>query len=284
MAAFHVYADAHGVTTRLEVRHITTDDVFDALRRGLEDFREKPSHYAFVGLIYPIMGFVLITWSSGGNAVELIYPLITGFALLGPLAAIGLYEISRRREYGLDTSWRHAFDVRFSPALPSILAVAFILLALFLAWVMTAQAIHASLYGDAGPGTLGGFVADVLSTERGWMLILVGNAVGFVFALVVLLTVIALPLLLDRDVGAYSALETSARAVLSNPGPMLLWGVIVAACLAIGSLPLLAGLIVVVPILGHATWHLYRKLVEAPDASLRKLPVAPKPGDAQPAT
>ncbi|APH73588.1 DUF2189 domain-containing protein [Aquibium oceanicum] len=272
MAAFHVYADAHGAATRLDVRSITSRDVFNALARGLEDFRQKPSHYAFLGLIYPIMGFVLITWSSGGNAVELIYPLITGFTLLGPLAAIGLYEISRRRELGLDTSWRHALDVRFSPAMPAILAVALFLLALFLAWVLMAQGIYSSLYGDASPETLGGFVGDVFSTGRGWTLILVGNAVGLVFALVVLLTVIAFPLLLDRDVGAYAAIETSARAVLSNPGPMLLWGLIVAAGLAIGSLPLLAGLIVVVPILGHATWHLYRKLVDAPEAGGRQPP------------
>ncbi|TPM02808.1 DUF2189 domain-containing protein [Mesorhizobium sp. B2-3-11] len=264
MANFHVYAAGTG--SKLEhpaIRRIAVADVFDALRRGFDDFWEKPSHYVFLCLIYPVAGIVLITWSSGGNALQLVYPLMTGFALLGPFAALGLYEISRRREQQLDASWRHAFDVRKSPAMPAIAALGVMLVVLFIAWLVTARALYGYLYGDAAPASFFGFIADVLTTQRGWTLIILGNLIGFLFALVVLsTTVVAFPLLLDRDIGAYAAVETSARAVMTNPVPLLLWGLIVAVALGLGSLPLLVGLAVVLPVLGHSTWHLYRKLIE----------------------
>lgn len=246
-----------------EVKEIGVSDVFDALRLGLADFWEKPSHYAFICLVYPIVGVVLLTWTSGGNVVQLVYPLLTGFALLGPIAAIGLYEISRRRELNLDTSWRHALDVRHSPAIPSILALGLLLLAAFVAWMLVAQSIFSWLYGTAQPTSFIAFIGDVLSTQRGWALIIVGNAAGFVFAAVVLCTtVIAFPLLLDRNVGIVSAIATSVRAVKTNPVPMAVWGLIVSLALLIGAIPLLIGLVITIPVLGHATWHLYRKVIK----------------------
>ncbi|MGF7006604.1 DUF2189 domain-containing protein [Aminobacter sp. BE322] len=273
MANFHVYAAGTGSDIAHPViRRIRTADVFDALRLGFEDFWEKPSHYVFLCLIYPIVGVFLITWTSGGNALQLVYPLLTGFALLGPFAALGLYEISRRRELKLDTSWKHALEVRNSPAMPAIAVLGVMLVALFVTWLLTAHALYAWLYGDDAPASFSGFVNDVLTTQRGWTLIVLGNAIGFVFALVTLsTTVIAFPLLLDRDVGAYAAVETSARAIIANPVPMLLWGLVVALTLLAGSLPLLVGLALVLPVLGHATWHLYRKVVEPAPA-----PAAPK--------
>lgn len=265
MANFHILASAKGTVAHPKIRQIGIADVLDALRSGFDDFWDKPSHYVFLCLIYPIVGVILITWTSGGNALQLIYPLLTGFALLGPFAGIGLYEISRRRELGLDTSWKHALDVRKSPAIPSIMAVGVMLLALFLAWMLAAQALYGWLYGTQPPASITGFAADVLTTQAGWTLILLGNVIGFIFALIVLsTTVVAFPLLLDRDVGAYAAIETSARAVLANPVPMLLWGLIVALALLVGSLPLLVGLAIVIPVLGHSTWHLYRKVVQTP--------------------
>lgn len=262
MGNIHVITGSDGDVEHPQIRKISNEDVIDALRKGLDDFWDKPSHYVFLCLIYPIVGVVLITWTSGGNALQLVYPLMAGFALLGPIAAIGLYEISRRRELGLDTSWKHALDVTRSPAIPAILAVGALLVVMFVAWMYAAQAIYQSLYGQAAPASIWAFVGNVLSTQQGWTLIIVGNAVGFVFALVVLCTtVIAFPLLLDRDVGAYSAIETSIRAVAANPVQMVLWGLIVAITLLIGSIPLLVGLAIVMPVLGHATWHLYRKVI-----------------------
>lgn len=267
MANFHVLEGGGRSVAPPTVRRIDVTDVFSALRLGLDDFWEKPSHYVFLSVIYPVIGLVLITWSAGGNALQLMYPLVTGFALLGPLAAIGLYEISRRRERGQDTSWLHALDVRNSPAIPAIIAVGLLLVVLFVAWMLTAQSLYQWLYGSAEPASITAFVTDVLTTRRGWTLIILGNFVGLLFAIVVLsTTVVAFPLLLDRDVGAYAAIQTSAKVMLVNPAPTLLWGLMVAAGLLAGSLPLLVGLAIVLPVLGHATWHLYRKAVVPPEA------------------
>ncbi len=262
MSSFHVYAGAPDADASPEIRRIGLNDLADALRRGLDDFMEKPSHVVFLCLIYPIAGVILATWTSGNNALPLLFPLMSGFALLGPFAAIGLYEISRRRELGMNTSWRHAFDVRHSPAMPAIAAIGILLFALFIAWLFAAKVIYEWQFGSNVPLDVRTFLSEMLGTSQGWTVIILGNLAGLLFAVVVLCTtVIAFPLLLDRDVGAYEAIRTSARAVAMNPVPMLAWGLIVALALAIGSIPLFAGLAVVVPVLGHATWHLYRKLV-----------------------
>lgn len=267
LADFHIFSAGDAAAEETIVRQISIADVLDALRHGYRDFLEKPSHYIFVVLIYPIIGVGMFTWASGGNALQLIFPLITGFALIGPIAALGLYEISRRREQNLDTSWKHALDVRKSPAIPAIIAVGALLVGLFVVWLFIAQALFSWLYGAEIPPTILGFVYDVISTQRGWTLIILGNGIGFVFALVVLCTtVIAFPLLLDRDVGANSAVTTSIRAFRTNPVPLLAWGMIVAGSLFLGALPGLAGLVIVLPVLGHATWHIYRKVVVAPGA------------------
>ncbi|MBB3610517.1 DUF2189 domain-containing protein [Rhizobium sp. BK602] len=262
MAAFHVMAGASGEFSRPEVRKIGVADIVDALKSGLADFAAKPSHYVFLCLMYPIAGVFLIMWSSDADLLPLLYPLMSGFALIGPIAAIGLYEISRRREQGLDSSWHHALDVRHSPALPSIVAVGLMLFVLFIAWLIVAQRIYTMAFDGAGMTSISALLSDVLTTPRGFSLMLWGNLAGFVFAIVVLATtVVTFPLLLDRDVGAVAAVEASIRATLANPGPVALWGLIVAALLVVGTIPIFAGLAVVMPILGHSTWHLYRKLI-----------------------
>ncbi len=262
MTNFHVYAGAGDASAYPEVRSIEIGDLYDCLRAGYRDFMAKPSHVIFIIIMYPLIGVVLAAWTSGANALPMFFPLASGFALLGPFAAIGLYEISRRHEAGLDTSWRHALALRRSPTLPSIAAVGAMLFALFIAWLLAAQALYTALFGPEPPASIGSFLSQVFTTGEGWTLILAGNAIGLVFAAVVLsTTVIAFPLLVDRDVGAWAAIHTSVRAVMANPVQMLVWGFIVALLLLLGSIPLFAGLIVVIPILGHATWHLYRKLV-----------------------
>lgn len=262
MTTFHVLSGANESAVHPEIRKIGIADVFDALRLGLDDFREKPSHYVFLCLIYPIAGVVLMTWSAGANMLPLLYPLASGFALIGPVAAIGLYEISRRRELGMDASWPHALRLHRNPAIPSILAVAALLFVIFVVWLLVAQGLYVTMFGATPPNSIAEFWNGIIGTEQGWNLILVGNAVGFVFAAIVLsISVIAFPLLLDRDVGAMTAVETSIRATLANPVPVALWGLIIAVGLVIGSIPVFVGLAVIMPIFGHATWHLYRKLV-----------------------
>ncbi|MGV8832695.1 MAG: DUF2189 domain-containing protein [Devosia sp.] len=267
MANFHVIAGTGDKLDLPVIRTITIADLSDVLRRGAADFWEHPSHYVMLALIYPIVGIVLTVWMDGFHTWPLLYPLVGGFALIGPFAAIGLYEISRRREQGLDSSWRHAFAVFKSPAIGSIAAVAAMLLVVFTLWLTSAQALYENMFGAATPQTLGGLIGQIFTEPGGITLLIAGTMVGALFALVTLCTsVIAFPLLLDRDVGAFVAVETSVRAVLRNPLPMLAWGLLVGVGLFLGSLLLFVGLALVIPIFGHATWHLYRKLIaEASD-------------------
>jgi uncharacterized membrane protein len=246
-----------------EVRSIAPRDLWDALARGVADFRNMPTHVIFLSLIYPIAGLAIARWTFGYNILPLLYPLLAGFAIIGPFAAIGLYELSRRRELGLDTSWKHAFDVVHSPSLRSILALGLLLLAIFAVWLAVAHGLYVARFGeDEQPVGLAELARRIFDTPQGRDLIVTGNAVGFLFALAAFaLSAVSFPLLLDRNVGMAAAIVTSIRAILKNPVTMALWGLIVALGLAIGSLPFLFGLAVVMPILGHATWHLYRKVV-----------------------
>lgn len=263
MANFHVLAGGSGQLVTPHVRQITFADIGEALRRGAQDFLAAPSHVAFIGLIYPVAGVCLAALTFSGNALPLLYPLVTGFALVGPFAAVGLYEMSRRRELGHEMSWTDALDVLRSPAMPSIIGLGLLLTCILLGWLATAQALYEWLYGPFAPQSYGGFLQEVLTTRRGWTLIVVGNLIGAFYALLVLsISWIAFPLLVHRDVGLAVAVQTSARAFLKNSFMAIAWGVIVAVALALGSVPLLVGLIVVVPVLGHATWHLYRRVIE----------------------
>lgn len=274
MAAYDAFAGAdEAKAVYPEVRKIGIGDVTDSLRKGIGDFWDKPSHYVFLGLIYPVVGLVLGMWATGANALPLFFPLLSGFALIGPFAAIGLYAISRRRERGEDSSWSHAFEVLHSPALPSIVALGVILLGVFMLWLVVAQGLYAALFGPGQPTAINDFLSQVFSTQQGWNLIIFGNAIGAAFAIVVLAaTVVAFPLLLDRDVGVFVAIQTSVRATLMNPIPVLFWGLIVAVALILGTVPLLIGLALVLPILGHSTWHLYRKLIVPSRAPLPQRP------------
>jgi uncharacterized membrane protein len=252
----------HASAAQPRIRRITVADLKDALARGVDDFMEMPSHAIFLCLIFPIVGLLLGGLTLGYSVLPLFYPLATGFALVGPFAGIGLYELSRRREHGLEVSAAHAFDVTRSPSRAAILSLGALLTAIFLLWLAVAKAIYQSLFGPEAPASMSSFLHEVLNTSAGWKLIVIGNGVGLIFAALVLaISVVSFPMLVDRKVDALTAVYTSARAVIANPVTMAIWGLIVAALLAIGSLPLFVGLAVIMPVLGHATWHLYRKTV-----------------------
>jgi uncharacterized membrane protein len=262
MAYSHFLLGADAAPMQLEVRCIHFSDLKDALAKGLDDFVAMPTYAIFLCGIYPLIGLVLARLAFGYSILPLIYPLTMGFALVGPLAALGLYELSRRREEGQAVSVGHAFDVIQSSSIDAIAAIGFLLIVVFGAWLAVANAIYVSYFGYAPPASLQQFVHDVLTTQAGWNLIIVGNLVGFCFAVVAfIISVMSFPLLLDRDVGAAVALWTSIQVVMKNPVTMAIWGFIVAVLLVIGSLPFFLGLTIVLPVLGHATWHLYRKTV-----------------------
>ena len=233
------------------VRKIGPSDLKDALAKGLDDFSAKPSHLVFLGLIYPLVGIGLVV----GASPQLIFPLLSGFALIGPFAGIGLYEISRARELGLDTSWKHAFAVVRSHSIFPILSLGLLLLVIFACWLFAAQALYVSLLGPAPPQSFTQFITTIFDTPQGWKLIGFGTGIGFVFAVLALsLSVVSFPMLLDRPIDAEAidveiehpvvaptidvpiAIQTSIKAVLVNPFTMALWGLIVAASLAIGFL------------------------------------------------
>ncbi len=263
MAKTGALADREAAADHPVVRNIQVVDLKEVLAKGLSDFKEKPSHIVLLVLIYPIVGVLSARLAAGYDILPLVFPLISGFALIGPLAAIGLYELSRRREKGLEVAWKNAFDIRHSPSIGSIIALGALLMVIFLVWLATALAIYELAFGGVAPESVGQFISQVLTTSAGWTLIVVGCGVGFCFAVAVLaISVVSFPMLLDRDVGAVVAIQTSIKAVTVNPVTMAVWGMIVAGSLVVGSIPFFVGLAVVMPVLGHSTWHLYRKVVE----------------------
>jgi uncharacterized membrane protein len=259
----HVDGAAHErLTVPLPVRRIGARDLADALRKGLQDFAACRTDAMFLCVIYPVMGLVLARLVSGYELLPLLFPLASGFALIGPFAAIGLYEMSRRREKGEQISWAAAFGVLGSRSIGAILALGLLLAVIFVIWIGTAWAIYALTLGPEAPASVTSFLRAVLTTPAGWAMIVLGIGMGFLFAcLSFAISVVSFPLMVDRDATLGAAIGTSLRAVRANPGPMALWGLIVAAGLVLGSIPVLLGLVVVLPVLGHATWHLYRKLV-----------------------
>lgn len=245
------------------VRRIGIQDLRAALEKGLDDFWAMPSHLVFFALIYPALGLLLARLAVGYDVLPLIFPLVAGFALLGPVAATGLYALSRRREQGLESSWKDAWSVLRMPAMPSIAALGLVLMAIFVVWLYTAQSIYIWNFGYAQPESPEKFLQQVLTTPQGHALIVEGVFAGFCFAVLVLaISIVSFPLMIDRNVGPVVAVLTSIRATLRNPLMVALWGIIVTAGLVVGSAPALVGLILTMPVLGHASWHLYRRIVE----------------------
>jgi uncharacterized membrane protein len=245
------------------VRKIGLSDLHDALRLGWDDFKAVPSHAIMLCAIYPVLGLMLARAVLGYSVLPLLFPLAAGFALLGPFAALGLYELSRRREMGETPSAWQATSVLRSPSFGSMLALGVLLLTLFVVWVAAAQAIYVWTFGYEPAADIPGFASRVLTTPEGWRLIIVGCGVGFLFALAALcLSAVSFPMMLDRHASVADAMLTSMRVMAANPVTMAAWGLIVAALLVLGSIPFFLGLAVVVPLLGHATWHLYRKVLE----------------------
>lgn len=244
------------------VRTISTADLHWALRLGWEDFLAKRGDILFVGVIYPLVGLLVVALTVQGALLPLFFPLAAGLSIVGPLAAAGFYEIARRRENGDDSGWAHFLDPLGPDRRHGLLAIASMLIVLFLAWLLIAWTLYQATVGRLAPDSLGAFVRLLFTTPEGWTLIVLGNLAGGVIATLTLaLTVVSVPMVVDRPVSGMVAVRTSVRAVAANPWVMARWGAIVAGLLVLGSIPLFVGLAIMLPVLGYATWHLYTKVV-----------------------
>jgi uncharacterized membrane protein len=258
----HVDARFAGTATLPAIRRLSLSDLRAVLASGLADFGATRTDIMFLCVVYPVIGLVLGRIFAGHNLIQLLFPLAAGFALVGPLVAVGLNELSRRRERGLSIRWIDMFGVLRSPSIVGIAILGVMLVVIFLLWLQVAELIYAATMGPLPPASFGALLHEVITTRAGWALMVLGIGVGFLFALLVLsITVVSFPLMLDRPAGVNIAIATSLRVMAKNPVVMAAWGLIIAVALAVGTLPLFLGLIVVLPVLGHATWHLYRRAV-----------------------
>ncbi|HVE21199.1 MAG TPA: DUF2189 domain-containing protein [Acidocella sp.] len=248
-----------------EVQQITLADLRESVRRGLHDFAAGRADWMFLWLIYPILGLFIALTEARGGWLPLLFPTAAGFALIGPFCAVGLYEMSRQREITGKLNWLDTFNVLRSPSIGAIAGLGLCLIAVFLAWLLVAQEIYDVTLGPAPPASAWRFMQDLFTTPAGWAMIGMGWVVGVIFAVGALaISVVSFPLLLDRPVGLVTAIATSVMAVRRNPVPLGLWGVLVVVALLLGAVPCFIGLVVVLPVLGHATWHLYRRIVRPP--------------------
>ena len=257
------FRDVQVFSSEIKIRTIGVNDLWHALKEGFDDFKAKPSLIPFLFVIYPLFALLLTLFLVGDNLLHLTFPMVAGFTFLGPIISIGLFEMSRRRERGLEVTWGSAFDFVHTSSFAAIVALSVAMLLLYVAWLFMAQFIYFGLFGAVPPESISDFASQLFTTRRGGALIFYGNIIGFLFAVSALaISVVGFPLALDKPVTAVTAACISIKAVTSNFLVMAIWGIIVVVLLVAGAAVFLIGLAFVLPILGHATWHLYRKLVE----------------------
>jgi len=263
MAQENSFRDIQVTSSEIEVRTIALNDLWQSLKEGYDDFNATPAVGMFLTVLLFLLFALLLTLSLvGKNLHYLAFPIVAGFTLIGPVVSVGLFEMSRRREHGLDVSWRSTFDFVHSASFAPILALSLVMMVLYVAWLFSAEFLFFGLFGDDPPVSASDFVTQLVTTRRGAGLIVYGTLLGFIFAFTALaISVVAFPLVLDRPASAATAVAISIRAVTSNLMVMAVWGLIVVVLLVAGAIVFLIGLAAVLPILGHATWHLYRKVV-----------------------
>jgi uncharacterized membrane protein len=244
------------------IRSIVWDDVIAAVRQGADDFRRAPQLGLLIGIMCAAGGILLVLFLTWLQMPYFAYPLATGFAMLAPLLATGHYVVSRELVQrgttpSLGAIWREIIgrsEIRW---------MAFVTVFILIIWMYQVRLLLAVLLGTMGGATLAEFVSAVLSTSNGVAFLAIGHVVGAIMAAVLFsVTVISFPLILDREVDLMTAIITSVAAVAKNPGPMLGFAALIVMALVAGMVPFFIGLVAVVPVFGHATWHLYRRVIE----------------------
>jgi uncharacterized membrane protein len=244
------------------IRKIRFDAIGDAFAAGLRDFQAAPQYGLFFGGVYAFGGMIMVAMAAWWDMLVMVYPLAAGFALIGPFVAVGLYEVSRLREAGLPLSWSGVLGAVFAQSRRELGWMAFVTLFVFIMWMYQIRLLTALFFG-LKPISMHELLPTLIATPEGWLFLLIGHVDGAILSLVLFsLTVVSFPLLLDREVDFITAMITSVRSVTANPGPMIGWAAVVVILLIVAAMPFFLGLFIALPVLGHTTWHLYRRLVE----------------------
>lgn len=245
-----------------DVNALSVADLRAALMAGLSDFARAPLYGLGIGAIFALIGAAIVLALTVWDIPWMIYPFAIGFPLIGPFAAVGLFEVSRRLEKGEPISWSIVFSAVWRQRGRELSWMAFVMLFFFWMWMYQVRLLIALFLGRLSFATLEKFFNIVLYTPEGWLFLAVGHLVGAALALVLFsITVVSIPLLMERNYDFVTAMITSVKSVVASPVVMLGWGVFVTLAIIAASLPLFAGLLVVLPILGHATWHIYKRAV-----------------------
>lgn len=273
--AVQVAADSIGShdTAIPELRRLEWQDLRQALNRGLSDFGRCRSDVPVLFLIYPLVALLMAYLAFHRELLPLLFPAAAGLALLGPFAAVGLYEMSRHMERGDPPNWRDAFRTLRPETLGPVMTLGLYLIGLYAVWLYSAAWLFGRTLGPEMPISAMAFLTEIFTTPAGWVMLVVGTGVGALFAAIAMVSsFIALPMLVDRQVGLPVAVITSLRVAQQNRRMVMLWGAIVAGLLALAAVPLFLGMVLVLPILGHATWHLYRAAVVHSEEGLPEVP------------
>ncbi len=248
-----------------EVMPLTVADIRACLMQGITDFARAPRFGLFFGGIFALIGMIITLALVRWNMAWMVYPFAIGFPLIGPFAAAGLYEVSRRLESGETLTWSAILSVVWAQRRRELSWMAFTMLFFFWVWMYQIRLMIALFLGRLSFSTLDRFFSVVLTTPEGWLFLAVGHVVGAALALILFsITVISMPLLMEREVDFITAMITSVKTVIASPAAMLGWGVVVTLAVIAACVPFFFGLLVVLPILGHTTWHIYRMAVRLP--------------------
>lgn len=249
------------------IRHVELDRPWAWLNAGWRDILAAPMVSLGYGVVFAALGWLLTFGLSAAGLYYLVLPMMAGFLIVGPLAAVGFYEISRRRGERQGTTLGQAlFAWQRNTSQIALMGVA--LLLMLILWARIAAMIFMLYFGIGNVPSIDNLLVETFLQPSSLPFLVFGTAVGGVLAAATFsISAVSIPLLLDRpEANVIEAIVTSIRAVRENPKPMALWGLLIVVFIGAGLATLFVGLIVALPLIGHATWHAYRDLVQHPDA------------------
>lgn len=246
----------------IKVNKVTADDIRASLEAGYSDFLARPFMSGFFGLFYALFGLLFVWCLVWYGKIWMVLPAAVAFPLIAPFAAAGLYEMSRRLQKEEKFGWTDILTVMAHQRKREMGWMAFVTLFVLWIWFYQFRTVLVIVLQDSSFSDMNGFFNTVMFTPEGWIFLAIGTCVGACLAAVLFtVTVVAMPMLLDRDIDFVTAMLTSIRVVTENPVVMLSWAAIISVTVLVSMVPAFLGLVFSLPILGHATWHLYQRAV-----------------------